>query len=63
MASQYKQCRNNPMIMMICDRICEKGLSHSVINIEKAHFEILNTVYLKNAWYITRLQNSPSIYT
>ena len=33
-----------------CDRICERGLIHAIINIEKSRFEILNTVYLENAW-------------
>ena len=26
------------------------GLIHAIINIEKSRFEILNTVYLENAW-------------
>ena len=30
----------------------KRGLMHTIINIEKFHFEILNTVYLKNAWYL-----------
>ena len=34
----------------ICDRICQKGLIHAIINIEKSRFKILNTVYLENAW-------------
>ena len=34
----------------ICDRICQKGLIHAIINIEKSRFEILNTVYLENTW-------------
>ena len=37
-------------INYICDRICQKGLIHAIINIEKSRFEILNTVYLENAW-------------
>ena len=28
----------------------KRGLIHAIINIEKSRFEILNTVYLKNAW-------------
>ena len=28
----------------------KRGLIHATINIEKSRFEILNTVYLKNAW-------------
>ena len=29
---------------------CQKGLIHAIMNIEKSRFEILNTVYLENAW-------------
>ena len=28
----------------------KRGLMHAIINIEKSPFEILNTVYLENAW-------------
>ena len=28
----------------------KRGLIHAIINIEKSRFEILNTVYLENAW-------------
>ena len=28
----------------------KRGLRHTIINIEKSYFEILNTVYLENAW-------------
>ena len=28
----------------------KRGLTHAITNIEKSHFEILNTVYLENAW-------------
>ena len=28
----------------------KRDLIHAIINIEKSRFEILNTVYLKNAW-------------
>ena len=28
----------------------KRGLKHAIINIEKSRFEILNTVYLENAW-------------
>ena len=28
----------------------KRGLIHAIINIEKSRFEILNAVYLKNAW-------------
>ena len=28
----------------------KKGLIRTIINIEKSHFEILNTVYLENTW-------------
>ena len=34
--------------LYICDRICQKG--SYTRNIEKSRFEILNTVYLENAW-------------
>ena len=34
----------------IRDWICQKGLILEIINIKKSRFEILNTVYLKNAW-------------
>ena len=36
--------------MIICDRICKKGLIRAFINTEKSRFEILITVYLDNAW-------------
>ena len=36
--------------LCICDRICQRGLIHAIMNIEKSSFEILNTVYLENAW-------------
>ena len=36
--------------LVICDRICQKGLVRAIINIEKCCFEILNTVYLEHAW-------------
>ena len=36
--------------LCICDRIRQKGLIRAVINIEKSCFEILITMYLKNAW-------------
>ena len=38
------------IVMLICDRICQKGLMHAITNIEKSRFKILNTVYLENAW-------------
>ena len=28
----------------------KRGLIHAIINIEKFQFEILNTMYLENAW-------------
>ena len=28
----------------------KRGLMHAIINIEKSRFQILNTVYLENAW-------------
>ena len=34
--------------MYICDRICEKDLGHSIVNIEKSRFEILDIVYFEN---------------
>ena len=30
------------------------GLRCTIINIEKSHFEMLNTVYLKNAWCLVQ---------
>ena len=28
----------------------KRGLIHAITNIEKSHFEIINTVYFKNVW-------------
>ena len=36
-------------IIYVCDQICEKCLRHTIVNIKKSHFEILNTVYLESA--------------
>ena len=36
--------------MSMRDRNCQKGLILAIINIKKSRFEILNTVYLENAW-------------
>ena len=41
---------NASKTLCICDRICQKGLIHAIINVEKSRFEILNTVYRENAW-------------
>ena len=38
---------------ILCKYVTEfakRGLIHAIINIEKSRFEILNTVYLENAW-------------
>ena len=34
----------------IVTEFAKRGLIHAIINIEKSRFEILNTVYLENAW-------------
>ena len=34
----------------ICDRICERDLIRTIINIWKCRLEIFNAVHLENAW-------------
>ena len=38
------------MISTYVTGFAKRGLIHAIINIEKSRFEILNTVYLENAW-------------
>ena len=42
-----------PLILLLLVYVTEfakRGLIHAIINIEKSGFEILNAVYLENAW-------------
>ena len=38
-----------PLVQYVTEFV-KRGLIHAIINIEKSRFEILNTVYLENAW-------------
>ena len=45
-AGQYQKLSNSIYVT----EFAKRGLIHAIINIEKSPFEILNTVYLENAW-------------
>ena len=46
----FKPAKNLVCKSLNVTEFAKRGLIHAIINIEKSRFEILNTVYLENAW-------------